>query len=354
MTCMVSNSLKTLLFLLFFCTISGIYGQSHSFQSCENEKNCPCVSAFGHCNCPHGQCACVPHQGHCDCHSTSSVYTDESINIENQGYNDQCTSSPRSNECLMECDPYCNPITSCQIVPLPQHQIYIGPEIYYANRNKAASGFRTNQDGFVYGGRAGYDRIKRCRIYWGVDGLYASGILDGHKHETKVKIDFTDANIEGRLGYTFQGKTGWLPTFVPYVGYGYYRETSKFKKPSPLQIKQTITFDYVAAGFLSQIYPHPLWVIGLNFKARFLFNSKCKISDDPDYEDVTQNIAHNVQYRVELPVTYRLQCWCDKLAVALVPFYECRHYGEHLNFPFDFKDTRFNFYGFDVRLMYMF
>ncbi len=241
----------------------------------------------------------------------------------------------------------------CQAKPLPQHQLYIGPEIYHVSRDKNAKYGHSKQRGFIYGVRASYDRIKRCRLYWGVDGLYATGDIKSHKGK-KVKICFTDENVEGRVGYTFQMKKGWLPTLVPFVGYGYFRETHHFKKPSPLLIKQRISFDYFAVGFLSQIYPHPLWVVGVNFKARILFNSKCGISDDPDYEDTTQNMKHKVQYRVELPITYRLNCWCDHLAVALVPFYEYRHYGEHANFPFDFKDVKLNFYGFDIRLMYMF
>lgn len=263
-------------------------------------------------------------------------------------------------ECyLYDCDctenfSVCECQNSCQTLPLPQHQLYIGPEIYDVNRSKAIKYGRSKQDGFVYGGRVGYDRIKRCRFYWGIDALYATGDLCGHKDAGKVKLRFTDENIEGRIGYTFQMKEGWMPTLVPFVGYGYLRETSKFKRPTLLLIKQRISYDYVALGFLSQIYPHPLWVIGLNFKARILFNSKCKITDDPDYEDTSQNFKHKVQYRVELPITYRLNCWCDKLAVALVPFYEYRHYGEEVNFPFDFKDLQFNLYGFDVRLMYMF
>lgn len=335
---------------------------SHPKENAQLQNNsqtpCACVQKFGSCECPkEGACPCIGQQGQCRCVSHNHLISKGQLSCPYQNCqfeNLETNDFPEEN-CFglnFECDTCEGP---CQTLPLPQHQFYIGPEIYFAHRDKAGRDKRTKQNGWMFGGRAGYDRIKRCRIYWGVDGLYANGTLKSHKsHGTKVKIDFTDENIEGRLGYTFQKKTGWMPTFVPYVGYGYYRETSKFKRPSPILFKQRVTFDYVAAGFLSQLYVHPLWIAGVNFKARFLFNSECKISDDPDYEDFTQNIEHKVQYRVELPVTYRLKCWCDRLAVSLVPFYEYRHYGEHINFPFDFKDVRFNFYGFDLRLMYMF
>lgn len=301
-------------------------------------RSCSCIEQLGHCECPQGQCACIENQGHCDCNHAPVSDCDPVYNYD----------------LVSDCNLSCDCADPCQVLPLPQHQFYIGPEFYYISRDKDGKDGRAKQHGYIYGGRAGYDRIKRYRIYWGVEGVYATGDIRGHKKGKKVKIDFTDENIEGRLGYTFQMKKGWMPAFVPFVGYGYIRETSKFKKPSPIPIKQRITFDYIAAGFLSQFYPHPLWVVGVNFKARFLFNSKCKISDDPDYEDFTQNIEHKVQYRVELPITYRLNCWCDHLAVAVVPFWDYRHYGEHANFPFDFKDVKLNFYGFDLRLMYMF
>ena len=326
---------------------------------CDCNK-CACVEKFGRCDCPHGKCACVDQKGRCDCHKCASV---EKLGgncprgpcvYSEQPENYDCSQSfvePADYDASCGCD--C--IDPCQVLPLPQHQFYIGPEIYHADRSKAGKYRCVKQRGFIYGGRLGYDRIKRCRLYWGFDALYATGDLRSHrKNENKIKLCFTDENIEGRLGYTIQAKCGWLPTLVPYVGYGYYRETNKFKRPSPLLIKQRISFDYFALGFLSQIYPHPSWVVGLNFKARFLFNSKCRVSDDPEYDDIDQNIKHNVQFRVEVPITYRLNCWCDKLAIALVPFYEYRHYGEHANFPFDFKEAKLNFYGFDIRLMYMF
>jgi hypothetical protein len=321
---------------------------------------CPCVEQRGHCDCPNGQCACIQKYGKCDCKPNKCAC------VEQHGHCDcpagPCTYTQDSTPCdcpIESCNDeiynFFETTDSCQITPLPQHQFYIGPEIFYLERSKDAKYKRSNQHGFVYGGRIGYDRIKRCKIYWGGDLVYATGDLHGKKDRgNSIKIDYTDFDVEGRLGYTFQLKRSWLPTFVPFVGYGYIRETSKFKKPSPIQIKQHISFDYFTVGFLSQIYPHPLWVVGVNFKARFLFNSKCKISDDPDYEDITQNVEHKVQYRVELPVTYRLNAWCERLAIALVPFYEFRHYGEHANFPFDFKDARLNFYGFDVRILYMF
>lgn len=299
--------------------------------------SCACVENYGTCDCPKsGACPCMQNQGFCRCNHEN--LEPPAMYHENETFSVDELSCP------------------CSPTPLPQHQFYLGPEIYGITRDKAGKNNRSKQHGVMYGGRFNYDRIKRCRIYWGFDALYASGEVQGRKNrDNKIKLHLRDGNVEGRLGYTFQLKRScWLPTLVPFIGYGYLEETSSFKKPSPIQIKQKISFDYVALGFLSQFYPAPAWVVGINFKSRFLIHSKCRISDDPDYENTSQNFQHKVQYRVEVPIIYRLHSLCDRLAVAFVPFYEYRHYGEQANFPFDFLDAKLNLYGADLFLMYMF
>lgn len=244
---------------------------------------------------------------------------------------------------------------SACVNPLPQHQFYIAPTFYYNDRiRKAKNDSPSKQHGWIYGVRIGYDRIKRCRLYWGFEALYATGIPRGHKDDIKNKSRFIDQNVELRLGYTFQRKSGWLPTFIPYIGYGYLRESNKFKRPTPVIYKLRMSFDYIALGFLSQVYPSPAWVLGVNFKARILLNNKARISEDPYGDDAKLHFEDKVQYRVELPITYRITPYCDKFAIAFVPYYEYRHYGYQADFPYDFLDTKQNFYGCDLRLMYLF
>lgn len=301
--------------------------------------SCACELQSGKCECPQqGPCACSSSSGGCHCHQKLET-VETSIPYPCNCYEETC-------------------LTTRCTRPLPQHQFYIGSEIYHVDRKRHVLNDRTpsKQHGYVYGVRAGYDRIKRCRLYWGGDVLYATGRLRGHKNEDKLKSRFTDENIEGRLGYTFQMKSWWLPTFVPYIGIGYYRETNKLQEPSPVIFKLRVSFEYFTAGFLSQIYPSPHWVLGVNFKTRVLFNSRARISDDPNptHESATICIDNKVQYRVELPIIYRLTPGCDKFAISIVPFYENRHYGYHPDLTYDFHDTKQNFYGFDARLMYLF
>lgn len=102
-------------------------------------------------------------------------------------------------------------------------KIYIGPEIYHVHRSRKGG---TKQHGFVYGVRAGYDHIKRSRLYWGGDILWAQGILRGKAAPSDLKSTFRDENYEGRFGYTLQTKTGHHYSFTPYIGYGYFREAT--------------------------------------------------------------------------------------------------------------------------------
>ncbi len=239
----------------------------------------------------------------------------------------------------------------CEIKkPTYAHQLYVGPEIYHVNRKRDGG---THQDGFLYGVRLGYDRIKRYKFYWGLDALYATGSLTGKSGGgSRIKSDLTDASIEGRFGYTFKCKTWYKPSLTPYIGVGYFVEKNDFKSPSLIPAHFRTDFAYGAVGFLSQISINDSWDLGLNFKAKFLYDPKCHVTHDPEEDNSTQNITEKVHYRVELPVTYHTCLCLDKIWVSLVPFYESRQYGAHPNYPFDYYDTQFNNYGLLIKFMY--
>ena len=228
---------------------------------------------------------------------------------------------------------------------------YAGPEIYDVQRTKEGG---TKQSGVLYGVRGGYEHICRYKLYWGIEGLWAKGVLEGKNQDIRLKSELTDANIEARIGYTFQCKSWRCASLTPYFGGGYFWEMNNYMHPSPLHVHFTNTFSYIPVGFLSQIYITPHWSIGLNFKARFLVESEVRVSHDPDHENQTQNYEDEVQYRVELPITYFL-CWKQhSLAVNIVPFYEYRPYGHRANFPFDFLETKLNLYGVTLKFLYLF
>lgn len=237
---------------------------------------------------------------------------------------------------------------------------YLGPEIYFVKRLKEGG---SAQGGALYGLRIGYDRVKRYKFYWGIDALWARGTLTGHRKKENLHVDavtehlkseFTDMNVEARVGYTFQCKNWRCASLTPYAGLGYFWEKNFYQHPSPLHIHFKNNFSYVPAGFLSQLFLTPSCSIGFNFKVRYLLESEQKVERDPSYGKMTLHYEEKLQYRAELPVVYFF-CWdCHPLAVSVVPFFEYRAYGHRANFPFDFLEVKLKLYGATLKFHYLF
>lgn len=250
-------------------------------------------------------------------------------------------------------DLYCSETNTemgtADLSPLP-HILSLGPEAYHVQRTRVGG---TKQQGWLYGLRINYDYIKRYHIYWGLDAHWAKGTLNGHNGGRAIlKSSFSDAQIEGRLGYTFQAKCLYQPSLTPFLGYGYFKDCNDFRTPSPLPVKFTTTYRYISYGFLASIAPTELLNLGLNFKSWSMIHARVKVHDDPEEENVSMLIGERFNYRIELPVVYRF-CSCNQhLEIGISPFYELRHYGERENFPFDFLDTKFRLWGCTLQLSY--
>jgi len=238
---------------------------------------------------------------------------------------------------------------------LKRNQIFLGPEWYHAKRTKEGG---TKQQGDLVGIRGGYDRLKRYGWYFGFDAFTAHGTLKGRSAlGSKLLSHLTDASAEARFGYTFQQKEGWQVAFTPFVGGGYFVEENDFAHPSPIKARFRTHYPFGSAGFLSSIYPWACVQIGLNFKVRYPFEPKCNVSNDEDNGPVKQTIKERLQYRGELPITYRLpRCFClpcgGAAALSLIPFFEYRDYGGHPNFPFNFVKTQYSIWGATLALEY--
>lgn len=230
--------------------------------------------------------------------------------------------------------------------------VSIGPEVYRVNRHRAGG---TKQKGNSAGVRATYDRIKRYHFYLGAQLFYGTGILRGHSSNgDKIRSRLTEKMIEGNIGYTFQAKCFPHVSFTPFAGYGYFRDVNKFSPPSSLKIKFTTQFRYISFGFLSSIYATPCLTLGINARFKWPWQTRCKVTDDPDYDTIRQIVDDRLHYRIELPITY-FGCFCrDHYEIALVPFFEQRLYGARENFPFDFFKTKFTLYGANLQLIYRF
>lgn len=253
---------------------------------------------------------------------------------------------------------------------LNRNQFYIGPEWYRVERTKhTPKAFRTTnkgkggakQYGDMIGIRIGYDRLKRYGWYIGADALYAKGTLKGHTgNREHLRSYITDLFVEGRVGYTFQQKCSAQLAFTPYVGGGYFIERNNFVHPSPLTPHYKKRFSYVAGGFLLWVHPYDQWEIGLNFKAKYPVEPRCRINniknssaenESSETKTVTQKIDPRWHYRIDFPITYRLNCR-GSIALSLIPFYEYREYGFHFNYPFNFMKTQFYNKGLTLEFLY--
>ena len=228
----------------------------------------------------------------------------------------------------------------------------LGPEIYRVYRARHGG---TKQSGNAVGVRFTFDHIKRYCIYCGMQGFYGSGILHGYSASgSKIRSRLTDSLIEGSLGYTFQMKYSPYVALTPYLGCGYFREVNDFSPPSPLPVKFVTKYPYVAFGFLSSIYVTSYLTAGLNVRFKAPWETKCTVSNDPDFDKVKQLVTDKIQYRIEVPITYIGSLAWSSFEAALVPFYERRLYGARENYPFDFFETRFSIYGLNLQLIYRF
>ncbi|MBS4168434.1 hypothetical protein PARA125_001072 [Parachlamydia sp. AcF125] len=235
--------------------------------------------------------------------------------------------------------------------PLPLfHKFSCGPTFYHVHRTREGG---TKQTGWIYGARLNYERIKRFGFYWGLEGRLAAGTLTGHSgNGHKLKSTFIDNNVEGRFGYTLQQKRGCQLSFTPYMGIGYIWEKNAYRRPSPLLLHFLTRYPYCAIGFLSNMEVLANLGIGLNYKAWFMYNAHCKVSHDPAFGSRSLKIQDKTSHRAELPITYHYSPPCAHMDIALVPFYELRHYGRYFSFPFSFADTKIKNYGVHLQFIY--
>jgi hypothetical protein len=222
----------------------------------------------------------------------------------------------------------------------PTHFFFVGPEAYYSHRVKEGG---TRQSGALVGARASYDRVKRMGFYWGLEGAYATGKIRGHTGRgAHIVSELTDAEVEGRIGYTLQMCNSWKPSITPFVGLGYFEQTNRFKSPSPVRLHFRDSFKYSTIGFLSSFQLFCDLSVGANFKVKYPTDSRSRVSHDPEHPHSTLLANDERQYELAIPLIYQY-CWKDEieLFVSLVPFFQYRHFGGYENYPYDYIDTKY-------------
>lgn len=228
----------------------------------------------------------------------------------------------------------------------------VGPELYYLRRMREGG---TSQEGEIDGIRIRFDRIKGHSWYVGADYLYAEGEVKGQAaNGACVNSDLIDKDFEVRVGYTLQQPTITHPFITPFAGWGCFEEENIFYPPSPRLCTFTDTYNYIVVGFLSGVNFTPLISMGVCFKVKFMQNGESKVTDDPQFEDVTLMMKEEIQARLDVPLTLKpCNSWLG-MGFLLSPFYEYRHFGGREGYPFNFKDTQFQIFGARFALTYDF
>ena len=246
--------------------------------------------------------------------------------------------------CLSLCTSLCAERPDCA---RPQ-RFFAAFETSYLDRERGGGSW---QEGLLYGGHIGWDRVKPRGFYWGVDAYYLSGTLMGAaSNGLYAESRFQTSEVEGRLGWTFAFSCCWRPTITPFVGYGYYSDTNRFHCDCPIQVRFGASYDDLVLGFLSSCSPNCYFTFGLNAKVGLMNQGRNRINGDPTTRPVSQTTGDRPQYTVEVPLTLYPCRACRCLEVALVPFYRLRHFGERENYPFDFFETCLSYYGARVEL----
>ncbi|MCB1114075.1 MAG: hypothetical protein KDK62_04900 [Chlamydiia bacterium] len=228
---------------------------------------------------------------------------------------------------------------------LNRKEFTLGGTVSYLKREKSGG---SNQTGTLGGIRAGFDRFKRYSWYIGAETEALWGTLRGHnRFQDKLHSDFISFWGEGRFGYTFQSKCFPYLAFTPFIGGGFLEENNNFSSPSPIPIHFRTHAPYAAGGFFSWIDLGSGFEGGLNLKLKLPIDPKCHVHNDPMNPPSQQLINERLLWRIELPLSYRLNPCASRL-VTISPFWELRSYGKRINYPFDFLNTRLNFWGVSV------
>lgn len=210
------------------------------------------------------------------------------------------------------------------------------------------------KDGWLYGVRGNYDLYFNNLFYVGAESGYKWGDLSGKacpenpELEGKVKSQYSDFWVEGRIGGKLSGPVAYL---TPYFVVGYEKEHDDYIAPSPIELDYKLNYGYLGCGALSAYYLNPCMTLGLNFKMKWMFNAKHKVGGSPYIEDKGISCAGCYSYNIELPFTYFLTP-CMKFAV--IPFYEFKNYDKH-KFELEGKEKNsLRMYGALIQLGYNF
>lgn len=195
-------------------------------------------------------------------------------------------------------------------------RVYAGPDLFwdhfdmdYTNETEE---LHLNSDTFYGGAIIGYDRIATDELYIGGEGKFAIGRTEieqrsrrygSHKKYHKQKANGSPllANLEQRLGYSFQSPIACGFSLAPFVGIGWYYSRLRFNDPN-----HSINWLYVAVGLRGDQQFLDNFDVGFRLKGMYTFAGSRKTTSWDESNIVS--LKNTWGYEFSLPFTWHLDC----------------------------------------------
>lgn len=204
----------------------------------------------------------------------------------------------KAGHCHSQC---CNPFEAYARAP---HHLYFGVNRLTYQLETDIHDFRVKGPRYLIGLQLGYEYLKPCTIYWGIDfsSVQSNDHLKG-KQKSKPYKDLTDekttlGNLDLRLGYSFLAQNCLLTPFVS-LG-GYLLDPQKHPNKG---YKEEIS--YLSAGLRSKYAVSKRFNIGANLKVLRIIEKEQKLNfEGQKHKKVTNTWGGELG----IPFTWFLGC----------------------------------------------
>jgi len=200
----------------------------------------------------------------------------------------------------------------------------------------------SSQSGALFGYGAEYESLKDSGFYLYGKAYWAQGTLTGDSGEDHIKLRYNSEEYYGRIGYSLCF-CKWV--FAPFIGGGGAKLKNHFIDPSPLQVRMNIQFPYALAGLKIEWQRTDDLQFYTSFQLKKPYEPKCTIKDDPDFFDVHQTVKEKLQADFEVGIRKNWLCMPIAIGGQVAFFYQYNHFGREENFPFNFLETTYNYFG---------
>ena len=223
----------------------------------------------------------------------------------------------------------------------------LGPEIYHVHRVKKGCG---SQDGTALGFRGSIEANFERHGFLATNFLVSSAHLSGKNSDSALQSKFINNYLEIVAGYNFFFNCFACEfKLTPFFGYGSMWENNSFKQKKPIRISFRNQLIYFPLGFHFVYKINDRYSTGVTALLRYIWDGAVQVKD-PFYKKLVQRYEEHPQYRLEAFLNFCIELCKKNVDLSSSIFYEYRHYGSAINFPFDFIDTKFEFWGINLKL----